>query len=61
MLKREETELITPVGPGTNKGGGGYTGIASLPIGADWVEATRELRKAYIEHPELDPTLNGPL
>jgi phthalate 4,5-dioxygenase oxygenase subunit len=32
-----------------------------LPPGADWVEATRELRKAFVEHPELDPTLNGPL
>jgi phthalate 4,5-dioxygenase oxygenase subunit len=32
-----------------------------LPTGADWVEATRELRKAFVEHPELDPTLNGPL
>jgi len=32
-----------------------------LPKGADWVEATRELRKAFVEHPELDPTLNGPL
>ena len=29
--------------------------------GADWVEATRELRKAFVEHPELDPALNGPL
>jgi phenylpropionate dioxygenase-like ring-hydroxylating dioxygenase large terminal subunit len=32
-----------------------------LPTGADWVEATRELRKAFVEHPDLDPTLNGPL
>ena len=32
-----------------------------LPEGADWVEATRELRRAFVEHPELDPTLNGPL
>ena len=28
---------------------------------ADWVEATRELRQAFVEHPELDPALNGPL
>ncbi|MFN8522199.1 MAG: Rieske 2Fe-2S domain-containing protein [Chloroflexota bacterium] len=32
-----------------------------LPCGADWVEATRELRRAFVEHPDLDPTLNGPL
>ncbi len=46
MLEHEDNELITRVGPGTR---------------ADWVEATGELRKAYVEHPELDPTLNGPL
>ena len=37
------------------------SGGVFLPTGADWVEATRELRKAFGEHPELDPTLNGPL
>jgi phenylpropionate dioxygenase-like ring-hydroxylating dioxygenase large terminal subunit len=37
------------------------SGGVFLPEGADWVEATRELRKAFVEHPELDPTLNGPL
>jgi phthalate 4,5-dioxygenase oxygenase subunit len=37
------------------------SGGVFLPSGTDWVEATRELRKAFVEHPELDPTLNGPL
>ena len=38
------------------------SGGVFLPEGADWVEATREfLRKAFVEHPELDPSLNGPL
>jgi phthalate 4,5-dioxygenase len=37
------------------------SGGVFLPIGADWVEATRELRKAFVEHPQLDATLNGPL
>jgi phthalate 4,5-dioxygenase len=37
------------------------SGGVFLPEGADWVEATRELRKAFVEHPELDPMLNGPL
>jgi phthalate 4,5-dioxygenase len=32
-----------------------------LPNGTDWVEATTELRKAFVEHPELDPAINGPL
>jgi hypothetical protein len=37
------------------------SGGVFLPADADWVEATRELRQAFIEHPELDPALNGPL
>jgi len=37
------------------------SGGAYLPKGADWVESTRELRRAFVEHPELDPALNGPL
>ena len=37
------------------------SGGVLLPDGADWVEATRELRQAFVEHPELDPALNGPL
>jgi phenylpropionate dioxygenase-like ring-hydroxylating dioxygenase large terminal subunit len=32
-----------------------------LPKGVDWVEATRELRKGFVPHPELDPAINGPL
>jgi phenylpropionate dioxygenase-like ring-hydroxylating dioxygenase large terminal subunit len=37
------------------------SGGVILPDGADWVEATRELRKAFVDHPDLDPALNGPL
>jgi hypothetical protein len=37
------------------------SGGVLLPEGADWVEATRELRKAFVVHPELDPAINGPL
>ncbi|MCW2688968.1 MAG: Phthalate 4,5-dioxygenase [Mycobacterium sp.] len=37
------------------------SGGVFLPEGADWVQATRELRKAFVEHPELDPMVNGPL
>jgi phthalate 4,5-dioxygenase oxygenase subunit len=37
------------------------SGGVFLPPDADWVEATRELRMAFVEHPELDPALNGPL
>jgi phthalate 4,5-dioxygenase len=37
------------------------SGGVFLPADADWVEATRELRQAFVEHPQLDPALNGPL
>jgi phenylpropionate dioxygenase-like ring-hydroxylating dioxygenase large terminal subunit len=37
------------------------SGGVLLPEGADWVESTRELRQAFVEHPHLDPALNGPL
>jgi hypothetical protein len=37
------------------------SGGVLVPEGADWVEATRELRRAFVDHPELDPALNGPL
>lgn len=37
------------------------SGGVFLPPEADWVEATRELRQAFVDHPDLDPALNGPL
>ena len=37
------------------------SGGVLLPEGADWVESTRELRRAFVDHPELDAALNGPL
>jgi phthalate 4,5-dioxygenase len=35
------------------------SGGAFLPEGADWVEATHELRQAFVDHPELDPAISG--
>ena len=35
------------------------SGGAILPEGTSWVEATAELRKAYVPHPELNPALAG--
>ncbi len=35
------------------------SGGVILPEGADWVEATAELRKASVDHPEIDPALAG--
>jgi phthalate 4,5-dioxygenase len=37
------------------------SGGVLLPQGADWFESTRELRKAFVDHPQLDAALNGPL
>jgi phenylpropionate dioxygenase-like ring-hydroxylating dioxygenase large terminal subunit len=37
------------------------SGGVLLPEGADWVQATRELRQAFVDHKDLDPALNGPL
>jgi hypothetical protein len=30
-----------------------------LPADADWWEATKELRKAFVEHPDLDQSMVG--
>ena len=35
------------------------SGGCFLPEGADWLEATADLRRAFVEHPELDPAISG--
>jgi phthalate 4,5-dioxygenase oxygenase subunit len=35
------------------------SGGVILPEGVDWIDATRELRQAYVDHPELDPAMAG--
>jgi hypothetical protein len=30
-----------------------------LPKEANWVAATDDLRKGFVDHPELDPALTG--
>src|SRR5438874_10039029 len=35
------------------------SGGALLPKDANWLEATAELRKAFVDHPELDPAIAG--
>ena len=37
------------------------SGGAFLPKDADWLEASRDLREAFTEHPESDPAIKGPL
>ena len=60
-VKAHRDRGITPSGVDNPEVYQVRSGGVFLPEDADWVEATRELRKAYVEHPELDPTLNGPL
>ena len=35
------------------------SGGAFLPEGAEWLEATSDLRKAFVDHPQLDPAIAG--
>ena len=35
------------------------TGGVILPRNADWIDATKELRKAFIKHPQLTPAILG--
>src|SRR5438874_4067363 len=35
------------------------TGGVILPRDADWIAATSDLRKAFVDHPELDPSVVG--
>jgi phthalate 4,5-dioxygenase len=37
------------------------SGGTFLPKGVDWVAATRDLQTAFVDHPEIDPAIKGPL
>ena len=37
------------------------SGGVFLPASVDWLEGTEELRKGFVDHPELDLTVTGPL
>jgi len=37
------------------------SGGVFLPQGADWLASTADLRRAFVEHPELDPAISGGL
>jgi hypothetical protein len=50
---------VTPPGVDTPEVYRVRSGGAFLPKGADWLEATAELRKAFVEHPGVDPALAG--
>jgi hypothetical protein len=50
---------LTPPGVDTPEVYRVRSGGVFLPQGADWLAATAELRKAFVEHPELDPAVAG--
>jgi phthalate 4,5-dioxygenase oxygenase subunit len=50
---------VTPPGVDRPDVYGVRSGGAILPESADWLEATSELRKAFVEHPQLDPAIAG--
>jgi phthalate 4,5-dioxygenase oxygenase subunit len=54
-----EERGVTPPGVDQPDVYGVRSGGALLPKDADWLEATAELRKAFVDHPELDPALAG--
>jgi len=55
------TRGVTPPGVDDPESYRVRSGGVFLPPDADWVDSTRELRQAFVEHPDLDPALNGPL
>ncbi len=52
---------VTPPGVDNPEFYGVRSGGVFLPRGADWLQATEDLRKAFVEHPELDPAISGGL
>jgi hypothetical protein len=50
---------LTPPGVDNPEVYGVRSGGVFLPRDANWIEATTELRKAFVEHPELDPAVAG--
>jgi phthalate 4,5-dioxygenase len=55
------TRGVTPPGVDDPQAYRVRSGGVFLAPEADWVDSTHELRQAFVEHPELDPALNGPL
>jgi phthalate 4,5-dioxygenase oxygenase subunit len=64
LLAAVETYMkygTVPAGVDDPQAYGVRSGGVTLPDGSDWVAATRDLRRAFVDHPELDPALNGSL
>jgi hypothetical protein len=56
-----QTQGTVPPGVDTPRAYRMRSGGAFLPREADWLVASRGLREAFVEHPEIDPAIKGPL
>jgi phenylpropionate dioxygenase-like ring-hydroxylating dioxygenase large terminal subunit len=52
---------LTPPGVDDPEVFGARAGGVFLPRDADWLEATQDLRRGFVKHPDLDTTVTGPL
>ncbi|HEY1291825.1 MAG TPA: Rieske 2Fe-2S domain-containing protein [Chloroflexota bacterium] len=52
---------LTPPGVDDPQVFGARAGGVFLPNDAEWLEATEALRAGFVKHPELDPSITGPL
>jgi len=52
---------ITPPGVDEPQVFGARAGGVFLAQDADWLEATESLRRGFVQHPEVDPSITGPL
>jgi phenylpropionate dioxygenase-like ring-hydroxylating dioxygenase large terminal subunit len=52
---------LTPPGVDDPEVFGARAGGVFLPQDAEWLEGTEALRRGFVKHPELDPTITGPL
>ncbi len=52
---------LTPPGVDDPEVFGARAGGVFLPRDAEWLEATEQLRQGFLKHPQLDPSITGPL
>jgi hypothetical protein len=52
---------MTPPGVDHPEVFGARAGGVFLSKDADWLEATEQLRRGFVDHPELDLAITGPL
>ena len=60
-IHAHQANATVPPGVDNPRGYRMRSGGAFLPQGADWLEASRDLREAFVDHPEIDPAIKGPL